>query len=96
MSKKNKTSDNQQNGNDFIADVRHSFTENVELDAGLVFAAMRGGIDGVMNFAFARKYIFTTTEMATDRCEWLKKQSEEYITKVSKKAAELERKANCA
>jgi hypothetical protein len=80
----------------YIGGVRHSFIENIKLDAGLVFAGMKGGMDGIMNFAFARKQIFTTTDMVTDRCEWLKKQSKEYTAKVSTKAAELERKANCA
>lgn len=68
-----------------------SFKEDVELDAQLVLAGMKGGIDGVMNYGMRRNDIFTTTKMVTDRCEWLKKQSDKYITKVSKMAAELEK-----
>lgn len=70
----------------------HTFKENIELDARMVFAAMRGGIDGVMSWALMHRDIFTTTRTVTDRCDWLKRQSEEYITKVSERAAELESK----
>ncbi len=69
-----------------------SFKEDIELDARLVLEGMKGGIDAIMNYGLRRRDIFTTTKMVTDRCEWLKKQSEEYITKVSNKAAELEKK----
>jgi len=72
--------------------IEDSFHQNLELDANLVLAGMRGGIDGIMNFAFSRKSIFTTANMATERCLWLKTQGEDYINKVSLRAAELEQK----
>lgn len=67
-----------------------TFAENVELDAQLVLAGMMGGMDGIMNFGYIYREIFITTNTVVDRCEWLKKQSDEYITKVSQRAAELE------
>ncbi|HDZ04887.1 hypothetical protein LCGC14_0370520 [marine sediment metagenome] len=66
------------------------FTENIELDARIVFAAMRGGIDGVMEFAFNHRQHFKTANDAVERAKWLKTQSEDYITKVSEKAAKIE------
>lgn len=66
--------------------------ENVELDARIVLAGMKGGMMGIMDFGFQNRSIFPTTEMLTDRCYWLKEQSEEYINKVSKRAAQLEKR----
>ena len=68
----------------------NEFKENIELDARMVLAAMGGGMQGVMSWALMHRDIFITTRMVMDRCDWLKKQSEGYITKVSEKAAELE------
>lgn len=68
--------------------------ENIELDARLVLAGMIAGMEGVMIFASTKTHIFKTTEAVTERCEWLKKQREEYIVKVSERAAELESNAN--
>lgn len=70
----------------------HTFKENIELDAEMVLAGMRGGILGIMNWGLLHRDVFVTTRMVTDRCDWLKNQSKEYITKVSERAAELESK----
>jgi len=70
---------------------QYNFQQNIELDAALVLAAMKGGIDGYMNACFLRWYIFPDTNTAMARAEWLKAQGGEYITKVSERAAELER-----
>ncbi len=68
------------------------FSENAELDSELVIVGMREGVDGIMNFGLLHRDVFVEPNMVIDRCEWLKKQSEQYITKVSKLAAEKEQK----
>jgi hypothetical protein len=68
-----------------------NFEKNVELDARLVLAAMGDGINGVINFAFRNRHHFPTPNDATDRCDWLKKQSHKYIAEVSERAAAIER-----
>lgn len=68
------------------------FKQDVELDAKIVLAGMKGGMDGIMSWGLLNRHIFETTQMLTDRCEWLKKQDTQYITKVSEKATELESK----
>ncbi len=70
---------------------KNMFIENIELDAGIVLSGMRGGVDAIMNFGYMHRAEFTNTNMVMDRCEWLKKQSLEYIRKVSLRAAELEK-----
>jgi hypothetical protein len=67
------------------------FKQNIELDARLVLAGMRGGMDGIMQVAFTMIDIFPTTEIVTDRCIWLKRQSDKYIKNVCKRVVELER-----
>lgn len=65
--------------------------KNIELDAQMVLASMKGGIDGLMQLGFRLKHIFTTTNMVTDRAAWLKEQSPKYIKQVSDRAAEIEK-----
>lgn len=72
--------------------MKNNFQQNIELDAQMVLAAMKGGIHGLMALGMKLRHIFTTTKMVTDRAEWLKEQGEDYITKVSVRAAELEKK----
>lgn len=69
--------------------MKYKFKENVELDAKMVFMGMRSGIDAVMGFGMAHKDEFPTPDHVMARGAWLKKQSEEYIKKVSEKASEL-------
>jgi len=68
----------------------NKFEENIHLDAELVLAGINGGIEGIMNYAFARQDIFPDTDTVMARCKWLKKQSKEYISSVSLRVAELE------
>lgn len=70
---------------------QYDFQQDIELDAALVLASMRGGIDGYMNACFLRRDVFPDTDTAMARAEWLKRQNEEYLISVSKKAAQLER-----
>jgi hypothetical protein len=65
--------------------------ENVELDARIVLACMRGGMDGLVNWAFMNRNIFKTPNDAIERANWLKTQPADYINSVSKRAAELEK-----
>lgn len=44
------------------------------------------------NACFLRKDMFPDTDTAMARADWLKKQNEDCIIEVSRKAAELERK----
>jgi len=74
-----------------MENTKTKFEQNVELDASLVLASMKGGIDGYMNACFLRRDMFPDTDTAMARAEWLKKQDKAYITKVSERAAELER-----
>ena len=67
-----------------------NFTKNVELDASMVVAAMNDGVDGIVNYAFSRRDVFNSPDEAIKRCEWLKKQSKEYIVKVSEVADQLQ------
>jgi hypothetical protein len=69
----------------------YNFQQNLELDAYLVLASMKGGIEGYMNACFLRRDQFPDTSKAMARAEWLKGQDDEYLTKVSERAAELER-----
>jgi hypothetical protein len=71
--------------------MKKNFKQNIELDARLVLAGMKGGIDAIMNTAFLMRDQLPTTKDATDRCEWLKRQPEEYINKVCDRVAELEK-----
>ena len=66
------------------------FIENVELDARLVLASMKGGMDAIINYAFACKS-FSTPNDAVKRCIWLKKQKPLYLKAVSDKVVELEK-----
>lgn len=64
---------------------------NIEMDAKMVLAGMKEGMDGIINWGFAHRSTFTTTGMVTDRCKWLKKQSENYIKKVCDRVVQLEK-----
>lgn len=68
-----------------------TFEKNIELDAQMVLAGMKYGMEGVMQLGFRLKDIFTTTKMVTDRAKWLKQQDKEYIKQVSNRAAKLEK-----
>lgn len=67
--------------------------QDIYLDAQMVLSCMRKGIDGLLEFAFARRHLFPTPDHAMARAEWLKKQDSDYIQKVSERAAELESQA---
>lgn len=67
------------------------FKEDVELDSDMVLQGMKGGISAVMNYGFRRNDIFPNTKDVTDRCEWFKLQSREYIDKVVQKVMEKEK-----
>lgn len=66
------------------------FERDVELDAQLVYAGMKGGGAGIADFAFTRRDVFTTPNMAMDRCLWIKAQDEEYVNQVCLRSAEIE------
>ena len=72
------------------SDKKRTHTPDVELDARLVLASMRGGIDRFLATAMARRDIFDGPDAALDRAAWLKRQSKAYIKKVSDRAAEIE------
>lgn len=67
------------------------FDKNVELDARMVLAAMKGGIDGYMNAAFLRTNNFSNTNAAMERAKWLKKQNPKYLKEVTNRVIELEK-----
>ena len=67
------------------------FRPNIELDAEMVLVAIKGGMPELINWAFMHRDIFPKPDIAIDRANWLKAQSEKYIIKVSKRTAELER-----
>lgn len=62
------------------------YEENIELDAILVHSAMLG------MFEPAAIQLGLSPSEAFGRAAWLKRQSEEYITKVSNRVVELEDK----
>lgn len=67
------------------------FKKDVTLDARMVLAGMRGGPDGILAFAMSNRAIFTTPDLAFERCDWLKSQSDKYISQVAEITAEMEK-----
>lgn len=63
---------------------KHKFKKDIDLDAKLVLAALRGMFEPVA------MQIFRTPDEAFCRAEWLKHQSDSYISKVSDKVVEME------
>ncbi len=61
---------------------------NVELDAVLVLAGMRGGLHAVLGTAM--RLGLSEPDEAIDRAAWLRKQSDDYITQVVNRVVELE------
>lgn len=57
------------------------FTEDIDLDAKLLFAGMKGGIDAVMSTAYLMRDKINADDVIP-RCKWFKKQKKEYIDKV--------------
>jgi len=73
---------------------QYNFQQNVELDANLILAGMKGGMDGYINACLLRRNIFSDKNSALARAVWLKDQGNEYIKKVSKRTAELDKLLN--
>ena len=65
------------------------YEQDVELDARLVVAAMRGGMIGFMGEALRLGMPDTAT--ATGRGDWLKRQPKAYVKAVTDRAVEIER-----
>ena len=66
------------------------YTQDLELDARLVLAAVHGGFEGFAAVAMSRQDIFAGPDEAVARADWLKRQPAAYIEAVSARAAALE------
>ena len=66
------------------------FERDAELDARMVLAGIRGGKNGFMAYAFARRAVFAKPDDAMARADWFKRQSQAYIREVCDLAAKLE------
>lgn len=68
------------------------FTEDVELDARMVLAAMRGGFDGLMLWAMRNhRDQFSGPDDVVRRAEWTKAQPASYMDRVVARVVELEK-----